>query len=691
MINGDEHSSPRLPELAEVPGLAPSPGVGPAAEPLATEPASTPSLRPITADSDSSGFAVEDPPLTESASGSRAELPPLGDALGVRGQADDSGTVVPVIDVLLGKTFGGYELVEKVGQGGMGTVYKGRQVSLDRVVAVKILNRALYDNDEFIKRFKREAQSIAKISHPNIVAVYDFGQSDDGLWYMVCEFIEGSSLSKLIHDKLVLPPDELVPLMTQMLAGLAHVGATGIVHRDIKPDNVLITKEGIAKIADFGLAKDVSGNKDHTDLTAAGLAMGTPAYMSPEQCMGRRLDGRSDVYALGVTAYFALTGEKPFVGKSSFEVMTKQREHQPPPPDKLNPRVPKELSALVMRMLAKEPSDRDDADTCRMRWVELGQKMDAGRKPGVLQRSGEFEYPGAKTAARGPVQNGGGQSAGEGLVAPVADLLPPLTSLAPPPLSSMPPLAPPPLSTSNVDHRGDTDRARSGRRVGTESHDAPHTRPHSDRVTDRDVRSGTEKRLRVETAATCGRCGHLNRAALSQCTRCGAPLSAALSPADQASEAQRLHAQGQYRDAAALYARLADQEDDKRARSVWRSKEQDVRRLDHEQQVREAQSQAAAQVAKGEITAAIGTLTAAISAVSAPTAGSTTNVGPEGALLRDLEALRGRVRGRRVRRVMIAALIVVVLLALAALHLSGVIAASTSAATSNAAAAGAPP
>ncbi|HAT09683.1 MAG TPA: hypothetical protein DCS97_03630, partial [Planctomycetes bacterium] len=181
-----------------------------------------------------------------------------------------------------GRMFGGYQLEAKIGQGGMGEVYKARQVSLDRVVAIKILSKALYDNDEFIKRFEREAKAIARITHPNIVGVYDFGQAD-GLRFMVNEFVDGNSLAKLISDRLLLPASEFVPLMVQCLAGLGYVGSQGIVHRDIKPDNILITKDGIAKIADFGLAKDVSRKDDHTDLTAVGLAMGTPAYMSPEQ------------------------------------------------------------------------------------------------------------------------------------------------------------------------------------------------------------------------------------------------------------------------------------------------------------------------------------------------------------------------------------------------------------------------
>jgi serine/threonine-protein kinase len=317
-------------------------------------------------------------------------------------------------DPYLGRQFGGYELIAKIGQGGMGMVYKGRQVSLDRVVAVKILNKALCDNPEFIKRFEREAKSIARVSHPNILAVYDFGQTD-GLWYMVTEFIEGSSLASQISERLVLPWEEVAPLMAQCMTGLSFVGQSGVVHRDIKPDNILITKDGTAKIADFGLAKDVSNNNDSTDLTSTGMAMGTPAYMSPEQCMGRKLDVRSDIYSLGITAYLALTGEKPFTGQSSFEIMTKQREHIPPSPRQRNASVPAPVSDLVMRMMAKEPADRcRDAEECRIAWQNLcprslrdtpptlvsGAPVEPALMPSISRRgSGEFYPPPAATTA----------------------------------------------------------------------------------------------------------------------------------------------------------------------------------------------------------------------------------------------------------------------------------------------------
>ena len=362
VLDNDSRPDDELPSLPKLPGMSDLPkrsGDGGAGK------AGPPSLKPEFRSSD---------PGAERDQSVVVDLPPAK-------VTSDSDEPVEANDPYLGRMFGNYELVQKVGQGGMGLVYKGRQVSLDRVVAVKILNKSLCDNAEFIKRFEREAKSIARINHPNIMAVYDFGQAN-GLYYMVTEFIEGNSLSKNISDQVMLTIDVLGPLLVQCLAGLAHVGTTGIVHRDIKPDNILITLDGTAKIADFGLAKDVTRN-DSTDLTAVGLAMGTPAYMSPEQCMGRKLDGRSDIYALGVTAYLALTGEKPFVGQSSFEIMTKQREFTPPPPRQLNPAIAKEVSDLIMRMLAKNPQDRfKDAEECRQSWLNLGNRLGFMRTQG---------------------------------------------------------------------------------------------------------------------------------------------------------------------------------------------------------------------------------------------------------------------------------------------------------------------
>ncbi|MBA3698943.1 MAG: protein kinase [Planctomycetes bacterium] len=575
--------------------------------------------------------------------------------------ASDSDEPIEDDDPYLGRMFGNYELVQKVGQGGMGLVYKGRQVSLDRVVAVKILNKSLCDNAEFIKRFEREAKSIARINHPNIMAVYDFGQTD-GLYYMVTEFIEGFSLSKQISDRVMLTPDSLGPLLVQCLAGLAHVGTTGIVHRDIKPDNILITLDGIAKIADFGLAKDVTRN-DATDLTAVGLAMGTPAYMSPEQCMGRKLDSRSDIYALGVTAYLALTGEKPFVGQSSFEIMTKQREFTPPPPRQLNPAIPKEVSDLVMRMLAKNPQDRfKDSEDCRQSWLELGNRLGFMRSQGGMNDSVRMASDLTKPR--------GGASAP--LPAMPVTMAQPVGGAGAAPAPGPVPL-PGLMGVEPASNR--TDPGRRSRISGEFSAPLPGDggEPASRPVSERQGRSVTERRLAAQRAATggeastCAKCGMLNRGDVMTCTRCGNSLRQLTDDPEsmrgQEAEAQRLMQIGQHKDAAALYARLADKEQDKRARAILRSKEREARTLENQSQLQEIQSRSQNMVTRGDIKGGIEVLERGLANVRDASASST---GAENRIREDINALRQRLRQRRQRRTIIV-VIVVALLAAAAL------------------------
>ena len=588
----------------------------------------------------------------------------LDDSLDSESQIGITG---PETDQYLGKAFGGYRLEQKIGQGGMGTVFKGRQVSLDRVVAVKILNKALYENREFIKRFEREAKSIAKINHPNIVAVYDFGVHD-GLWFMVNEFIEGQSLSKIIGDRLVLPVAETITYIVHCLSGLAHVGSGNIVHRDIKPDNILITKDGIAKIADFGLAKDVSDRNDATDLTAVGLAMGTPAYMSPEQCMGRKLDGRSDQYALGVTAYFALTGEKPFTGQSSFEIMTRQREHTPTAPHQLNPNVPADLSALVMRMIAKDPSDRfSDASVCREAWVTIGTNLGVFNNS---RRSGEFEMPAGLLSATPGEPRKSAQLRSDSAI-PAGPLA--IQDAAPPvrPSERVVDKAAetrlPDVPVVPVPRRPSTDIPAATRTSGEWSAESKS----NDRAqSERHRQSGAANSSGTNIGAlSCPRCGHLNRADTVTCARCTAPMREAAPHAarDQEVEAQRLFESGRHREAAAIYARLADKEGDKRARSILRAKEREARKVETERQVADLTARARGMRDRGNVLGAIALLEQGQKlAGDAPGVGTVSpgsDSGPTTAIATEIAELRASVSGRKRNRVMI---IVGVLLLVAA-------------------------
>jgi len=549
-----------------------------------------------------------------------------------------------------GRMFGGYELMSKLGQGGMGEVYKARQISLDRVVAIKILSKALYDNDEFIKRFEREAKAIARITHPNIVGVYDFGKID-GLRFMVNEFVDGSSLAKLISDRLLLAPSEVVTLVVQCLAGLSHVGSQGIVHRDIKPDNILITKDNIAKIADFGLAKDVSRKDDHTDLTAVGLAMGTPAYMSPEQCMGQKLDVRSDIYAFGVTAWFALTGQKPFTGNSSFEVMTKQREFMPPQPHEVVPGIPPDLSLVVMKMLAKKAEDRyPDAESCRQAWIDVGVQL------GIFGRGDPENRPRPPAPPPPdmpglvplpppvPVPSAQG-SAGE---AP----LPP-----PPPVPGAPPVAEAP--TANP-------RTSSTLRAG----------PGSETLKGGPATTAPPERAsrRLPDSQTCPMCGNLNRPEASVCTRCGHVLkqgSDAATLQQQELEAQRLFEAKRFGEAAALWARLADREQEKRARSVLRSKEREARKQEHDAKINDLRARANAAVSRGDIKNALQLLEQGRELHRDSAASTTSSSVSDVQLEHDIVVLRQRlVLRRRLWQITIAILVLVVLI-VAALALGG--------------------
>ncbi len=572
--------------------------------------------------------------------------------------------VVEGHDPYLGRHFGGYVLEKKIGQGGMGLVYMGRQVSLDRVVAIKILNKALNDNIEFIKRFEREAKSIAKISHPNIVAVYDFGICDDSR-YMVCEFIEGQSLARLISDQLLVPLSRLAPLMEQCLSALFHVGQQGVVHRDIKPDNILITKDGHAKVADFGLAKDVSGNGDATDLTQAGLAMGTPAYMSPEQCMGRKIDGRSDIYSLGVTAYYALTGEKPFTGQSSFEIMTKQREYTPAPPSKLIPSIPKECSDLIMRMLAKNPGDRfADAMVCREAWLAI---IDHLNRPVVAVPVERHEPAGARNE---PAASGTRPPPLELPQLPVPPAHPPETP--PPPTNERRPIGvgtgPGPAGLGGPggaaasQRRASVDLTAGGPRASASGADAPPPGESGRPGSERQPRQATDRRPRSSGSAelmACPRCAAANRFEYTVCEKCGCPLHGEEAQAalrTQEAEAQRLLEAGSFQESAATYARLADRVHDRRQRSILRSKEREVRKLAYEHQLTQLKIRAKQSEQRGDLRGAI-----AILENREPLADpSATTIGMDASLVEEITRLRtALIRRRRIRLVVIAVAVIV--------------------------------
>jgi serine/threonine protein kinase len=257
---------------------------------------------------------------------------------------------------LSGRTLGDFLLVRKLGQGGMGQVYLARQVSLKRQVAVKILRPELAENQTSLQRFRREAEAVAGINHANIVQIYQIGESG-GMHYMALEYVEGRNLRDYLAKKG--PPDLLVALtiMRQVASALQRAGEMGFVHRDVKPENILLTRKNEVKVADFGLSRCFATDEP-LHLTQSGITMGTPLYMSPEQVQGRTVDPRSDIYSFGVSCYHMLAGEPPFRGATAFEVAIQHVQNDPPPLAERRPDLPPELCALVHRMMAKRPEDR---------------------------------------------------------------------------------------------------------------------------------------------------------------------------------------------------------------------------------------------------------------------------------------------------------------------------------------------
>ncbi len=247
-----------------------------------------------------------------------------------------------------------YTLVELLGDGGMARVYLARDNSLGREVALKVLRERYADDEEFVERFRREAMSAAALNHPGIVQVYDRGRSTDGTFYIAMEHVPGGTLKERIKGEGSLAPREAVEMASRVADALAVAHDRGIIHRDIKPQNVLLTASGEAKVSDFGIARAASSET----MTQTNSVLGTLAYMSPEQVRGERVGPASDLYSLGVVLYEMLTGELPYQGEDPIATAMKRLDEPPRSPREVNPAVPEELDALVVKLLAKVPEDR---------------------------------------------------------------------------------------------------------------------------------------------------------------------------------------------------------------------------------------------------------------------------------------------------------------------------------------------
>jgi serine/threonine protein kinase len=256
----------------------------------------------------------------------------------------------------------GYEILGKLGEGGMGTVYEARHLELDRLVALKVVHRGLVAEHAQLARFRREARAAARLSHPNIVTLYDAGQAG-GVPYLTMEYVEGVTLAQLVHRRGPLPVAEACDYVRQAALGLQHGHERGLVHRDIKPSNLIVMPaSGQLKVLDFGLARlreRVPACAPNTEVTEEGVLMGTADYLAPEQALdARRVDIRADIYALGCTLYHLLAGQPPFPGASLTEKLLRHQRDEPPSLAALRPDLPEGLAGVVMRMMAKRPEER---------------------------------------------------------------------------------------------------------------------------------------------------------------------------------------------------------------------------------------------------------------------------------------------------------------------------------------------
>lgn len=259
-----------------------------------------------------------------------------------------------LVIALVGKRINGrYHILETIGGGGMANVYKAHDAILNRKVAVKVLRPQFSDDEEFIRRFRREAQAATSLSHPNVVNIYDVGEEND-IYYIVMEFVEGLTLKQLIQRRGVLPIEETVHIMLQITSAIAHAHANHIVHRDIKPHNILISKNGEAKVTDFGIARAMTS----ATITHTNSVMGSVHYLSPEQARGGMVDEKSDIYSLGIVLYEMSTGIVPFSGDTAVSIAIKHLQSPLPSPKSINPALPQSIENIILKATVKDPFHR---------------------------------------------------------------------------------------------------------------------------------------------------------------------------------------------------------------------------------------------------------------------------------------------------------------------------------------------
>src|SRR5580658_681960 len=298
---------------------------------------------------------------------------------------------------------GRYELSHQIARGGTAQVYLARDLLLDRPVALKMLFPELSTDRTFVDRFRREAQAAANLSHPNIVPVFDWGESDR-TYYIVMEYVDGEPLSSIIRTQAPLDGVQACSIAADIAKALSYAHRHGVVHRDIKPGNVMITSDGQVKVGDFGIARAIGSDEN---ITQTGLVMGTATYFSPEQAQGLGVDGRSDVYSLGVVLFEMLTSRPPFSGETPVSIAYQHVRETAPTPRSLNPSIPVPLEAIVLQAMAKQPSER--YQTAQDFQADLQRYVQGGA---VMARSADY---GGSGGVAGLGASGGTPAGGNGL------------------------------------------------------------------------------------------------------------------------------------------------------------------------------------------------------------------------------------------------------------------------------------
>ena len=322
--------------------------------------------------------------------------PSCGATLSARAEGDD----------YIGRTIARkYQVEALIGEGGMGKVYRARQVALDKLVVLKVLRHTLLSDDRTVARFKREAKAASRLNHPNSISILDFGQAEDGALFIAMEFVPGQDLHTVLSKEGPLPEARIVRVVSQVLSALNDAHGAGVIHRDLKPENIMVeqrrNEQDFVKVLDFGIAKiqDSSG-EDGPALTRNGFVCGTPEYMSPEQARGSSLDHRSDLYAVGVILYQLVTGRLPFESDTAVGYATKHLTEEPVPPSRRRPevRVSQAMERLIMRALSKSPDDRPpDAEAFKADLLAVSDSKDRRpppqRRPVALSSAGLAPLP----------------------------------------------------------------------------------------------------------------------------------------------------------------------------------------------------------------------------------------------------------------------------------------------------------